>query len=435
MSYKQPEPVSTLVYDLWRDVSYAALMLAKNPTYTAVIIFTVALGIGSCATVYSLVDAVLFQSFPYDQPARLAYLFTPIANVDLPPGTFGPSNGDFFDIKRQSHSFLDMSHFQQAVYSASATGSAERIGAAKVDSNFFRTLGVEPELGRAIMSDDEQPGAPAVAVVSHGTWQAMFGRCGDILERSIGLDGSSYHIVGVMPDGFAYPHKAELAQGNGHIELTQVWVPLVLTPRQMRVRDGIGPTTIVRLKGGITDKAARSDVTSIISRLNKLHSADMQTSNVLLSPFLQVSLGPIRPLMLLLVGSVCLVFLIACANAAGLMLAHGAGRSHELAVKSALGASRSRLIRQMLTESLIVSMSASIVGVMLAWLLLRLLLRLAGAEIPRMQDAVINPDILAFLVPLSILTPDWLFILHTRIFAFTPDSRCPRRRVDRRSTG
>lgn len=387
-----------------RDFRFGLRTLLKYPSFTIATILTLALGIAGCTAIFSLVNAVLIRSLPYGEPSGLVYLFTPIAGVDLPVGVFGPSNADFLDLKSQSRSFRDMTHFQQAIYNLGVDDRVERIGAARVDADFFKTLQAEPEVGRQIGASDEQPGSDHVIVVSHALWQSMFGGTSDILGRALRLNGKPYQVIGVMPADFRFPHKSELVNGNGHIETTDIWLPSALTSQQSADRDDLSGVAIARLRPGVTLQQAQTEMTTIMSHLDLLHSEDMRGWSALLKPFLETALGPVRPLMRLLLGSVCFVLLIACANAAGLFLARSADRAHELGVRATLGADRVRLVRQMLTESLMLGTASGIVGIALALLFLHALLKLDPGDIPRMKDATVDIRVIVFLVLVTLLT-------------------------------
>jgi putative ABC transport system permease protein len=390
--------------DLIQDFRFGLRTLFKYRSFTVVIIATLALGIAGCTTIFSLVKAVLIGSLPYGEPSRLVYIFTPLAQVDLPVGVFGPTNADFSDLKNQNHSFAEMTHFQQAIYNLGVDDRVERIGAAKVDSDFFRTLHAAPEVGRAIETSDERPGSERVVVVSHALWQSMFGGTREILGRTLRLNGTQYQVIGVTSADFGFPHKSDLAHGNGHIETTDVWLPSALTSEQSADREDFGGVAIARLRPGATLEQAQTEMTMIMSRLDSLHAEDMRGWSALVKPFVDTALGPVRPLMRLLLGAVCFVLLIACANAASLFLTRAADRAHELGVRASLGAPRMRLVRQMFTECLMLSTASGIVGIGLAFLFLRAILKLDPGDIPRMQDARLDISVLAFLVSVTVLT-------------------------------
>jgi predicted permease len=390
--------------DLAHDVRYGLRTMVKHRSFTVVTMLTLALGIGACTAIFSLVNAVLIQSLPYGEPDRLVYAFTPNPLWNLPAEVFGPSNADFFDLKKQSKSFSATTLFAQTTYNLAGNDRAERVGGAKVDADFFATLEVAPELGRSFDQKDEQPGSEHVAVINHALWLTVLGGRRDILGSALSLDGVPYRVIGVMPAEFAYPQKSDLAYGNGHVETTDLWVPSALTPQQKAEREALDGFAVARLRPGVTVREAQAEMKTIMSHLNLLHNPDTRGWGALVKPFRESALGPVRPLMWLLMGTVGFVLLIACGNAANLLLARAAARSHELGVRATLGARRSRLLRQMLTESLMLSAAAGTVGVGLAWLFLHALLKLNPGDIPRMDDARIDLRVMGFVVFVTVLT-------------------------------
>lgn len=397
--------------DLQQDVRFGLRTLFKHRSFTFMTVLTLALGIGACTAIFSLVNAVLIRSLPYGEPERLVYLFTPNPHWNIPAEAFGPWNADFFDIKKQSHSFAEMTLFRQATYNLATDDRLERVGAATVDADFFRTLQSAPEFGRVISISDEQPGNDRVVVISYALWQSMLGGNADILGHTLCLDGTPYRVVGVMPPDFGYPHKSDLAYGNGHVETTQLWLPSALTPQQRADREGSDGFAVARLKPNVSLREAQAEMSTIMSRLDLLHRPDMRGWVALVKPFRDAALGPVKPLMWLLLGAVGLVLLIACGNAANLLLARAASRTHELGVRATLGAQRGRLLRQMLTESLMLGAVAGFVGIGLAYLFLHALLKLDPGDIPRMQDATLDLRVMAFLVFVTVLTSIFFGIL------------------------
>src|ERR1700734_3644107 len=305
-----------LAEDLMQDARYGVRTLAKSPAFTFVAIFTLALGIGASTAIFSLIHAVLLRSLPYGDSARLVYLYTPNPRYNLPAEIFGPSNADFFDLKRQSQSFSDITHFDQPTFSLNTADSVIRVGAARVDANFFSTLQAAPELGRTINTTDDQPGHDRVLLISHALWQSAFNQRADILTQSVLLDAKSYRIIGVMPPAFQYPHASDLPYGNSSIHDTQIWVPFALTPQQIADRESSTGNAIARLKPGATIASAQAETSALMSHLDRLHTPDTQGNGALIESFNDTAIGAVRPLMRLLFGAVLFVFLIACGNAA-----------------------------------------------------------------------------------------------------------------------
>jgi len=389
---------------LIQDTHYGMRTLRRSPGFTITAVLTLALGIGACSAIFSLVNAVLIRSLPYGDAGRLVYLYTPNSRYNLAPEMFGPAYGDLYDIKRDSHSFQDITAFDQSVFSLASQGSAERVSAARVDGDFFQTFQSSPEFGRVITADDNEPGHDKVAIISHALWQSMFGSTADILHRPLVLDGRSYEIIGVMPQGFEYPHASDLPYGVPQYKTTQVWVPLALTPHDMAERDNSSGVAVGRLKSGVTIAEAQAELSAIMARLDKLHDPQMQGWGALVENFVDSTVGNVRSLLWLLLGAVSLVSLIACGNAANLLLARAASRMRELGVRVALGAGRNRIVRQLLTEALLIGVAAGTIGVGLAFFFLRILPHLDPGNIPRLNEASLDMRVLLFTIAASLFT-------------------------------
>ena len=399
-----------LVDSIAADLRYAARQLRRNRGFATVAILTLALGIGATTAIYSLVSAVLLRSLPYGHAEQLVYLYTPNAHIPVPPEVLTPTNADFHDIRQSNHSFSAATQFAQAHYSLSTTQSSERVGAAKVDGQFFSTMELSPQPGRAINDEDNQPGHDHVAVISQFLWRSQFNNRADILSIGIDLDGSAYRIIGVMPPDVRYPSFGEMRYGNASIHHTDIWIPLALTAADMADRVNPNYYAIARLKSGVSVTQAQADMSVTMQRLDRLHTVDFlgNGSNhgwtALVKSVRDTAVGPVRPLLRLLLGAVCCVLWIACGNTASLLLARTAARSHEFGVRATLGAERTRLIRQLLTESLLLSSIAGVAGIALGWLGLHLLLRLDPGDIPRLQQASLDARALLCVTALVFLT-------------------------------
>jgi putative ABC transport system permease protein len=391
---------------LLQDTQYGVRTLRRSPGFTITAVSTLALGIGACTAIFSLVNAVLLRSLPYGDPDRMVYLFTPNPHIAVPPDVMTPSYADFYDIERESHSFARMSVFEQAMFNVAIGDSVERLSAAKVDEKFFETLESAPLIGRAIGRDDNVPGHSRVAVISDSLWQSMFGGSTDILNRSLSLEGARYRIVGVMPPAFLYPSSSDLPYGNPGIKATHIWIPLALTAKQKAEREPGSDEAIARLRPGVSVREAQAEMGGIMKRLDQLHSGGELGKGwgALVKNFMDNAVGPVRPLMWLLLGAVVLVLLIACGNAANLLLARAANRMRELGTRAALGAGRWRIVRQLLTESLLIGVAAGLIGIGLAYAFLHLLLRLDPGDIPRLKEASLDTRVLFFTVGASLLT-------------------------------
>ncbi len=395
-----------LLDDLLQDLRYGLRALSKNPGFAIVTVLTLALGVGSCTAIFSVVNAVLLRSLPYGQADRLVYLFTPNPHfgADIPVEAFGPSYADFFDLQRESHSFSSMSLFEQTTYSTDMGNIAVRVEGARVDAQFFSTLESFPELGRTISADDDRPGHGNVVLISHGLWQSMFAGDARILTQSLRMNGALYRIIGVMPAAFRYPHALDFPPGVSAAGDSDVWVPLALSPQQKAERNDLSGNAIARLKPGVSRQKAQAEMRTLMVPLDLLHAADMRGFGAYVKPFRDSAVGSARVLMWLLAGAVCLVLLIACGNAACLLLARAAARTHELGVRATLGAAKGRIIRQMLTESLLLGLGGGAAGVVLAYVFLHGLLRLNPGDIPRLNEASIDTRVLGFTLAVAVLT-------------------------------
>lgn len=395
-----------MIEQFHQDLWYGLRSLGSNRAFTAVFIVTLGLGIGSCTAIFSLMTAVMFPPLPYGDVGRLVYLTTPNRNVgEVPPEAFVPDNADFADLKRQSGSFSAMTQFRQEKFKLDRPGFS--LSGAAVDAAFFSTLEVEPQLGRALNADDNQADNASVVVISHSVWLQLFNGDPAVIGKPLQLNGKFHRVIGVMAAGFNFPRKSEIDEGDSHIDATDVWVPLALTAKQRANRGLSGDNyALARLKQGVSSRQAEAELSSIMQRLDPLHDPGTfrQGWYAYIKSFRQQFEGSSRSLLLLLMGAVSFVLLIACGNAASLLLARSANRSHELGVRATLGAGRDRLIRQMLTESLLLGTGGGFVGVILAWVFLRLLLKLDPGNIPRLQEATLNAKVLAFAVTIMFLT-------------------------------
>jgi putative ABC transport system permease protein len=378
------------------DLQYAVRIFAKSPAFTLMAVLTMAMGIGANTAIFSLVNAVLLRSLPYGDPSRLAYIWTPNDHFKAPvPRELSPTDGDFFDFQRLSHSFSDMSLFSPTGFRMEG---GDHIEGAVVGENFFRTLGVKPELGRTIEPEDGR-----VVVISHEIWLAKFAGDSHALGQSLRLDGKPYSVIGVMPPSFHFPSKNEVPDSS-LTKAAEVWIPVVLTPKEKADHDGnCCDGVLARLSPGVSFKQAQAEMSSLMVGIDKKH-AQLQGWSVWVAPFIETIVGPVRTLIWMLMGSVSLVLLIACGNIANLLMARAAGRVHEMGVRSALGAERTRLIRQMVTEAMVLAGAGGAIGVLFASAGVRLLLRLNPGDIPRIDETTVDGRVLLFSIASSIVT-------------------------------
>jgi len=392
--------------DLWQDLRYALRAVRRSPGFTATVLLTIALGTGATTAVFSLLNAILLRPLPYNDAARLVYIWTPNVHVKPPAiQEIGPGYAAYAEWRRLDHSFSEIGLFEhRSFHLATNGGGAVLLGGARVSGTFFRTLGVTPERGRTITEDDDQPGHNHVAVISDALWRGPFGGDRHILDRQLVVDGKSYRIAGVAEPGFSFPRKGELPGDEGQADaITQVWIPFGFTQKEKaNDEDGIA---IGRLRPGVSLKQAQTEMSSIVQRLPPAHSdfaSDGWTA--LVKPLIDTVVGDVRPRLWLLLAAVFVVLLIACGNVATLLMARAAGRLHETGVRSALGAGGGRLARQALTESMLLAGGGGLLGLLFAWGGIRLLQRLNAGEIPRVGETSIDVNVLLFMLGVSLVT-------------------------------
>jgi len=334
-----------------RDLRFAARQLFKSPGFAAAAIVTLALGIGANTAMFSVVEGVLLSPLPYPDAGRLVTVWQSRPSVKQ----IGISYKDFRDWQRASHSFESIAAYMWTRYSLSGEGAPENIEGMKVASGFFATLGVKPALGREIAPSEDTGGAAPVAVISDRLWKARFGANTRAIGQSIDLDGVNYTVIGVAPRGFRFWLDSDvytsIARG----------APQILLERSVH---GIGG--IARIRSGVSLAQAGEELSIIQRNLDRLYPADDHNIGIDLVPLKQQMVGNIRPTLLLLLCAVGLVLAIACANIANLLMARSAGRVRELGVRSALGATRARIVRQLLTESVILAFAGALPGALLA---------------------------------------------------------------------
>jgi putative ABC transport system permease protein len=389
---------------LQRDLRNCVRLFARSPGWTATSLCALALGIGAAVTIFSLIDAVLLRSLPFGDAERLTYLWTPLPRYKTLPHEMAPSYADVLAYRQQSRSFSGITAFRLRTMTLNAQGGASRVAVAVVLGNFFETLQATPIVGRVIDTADESSGDTHVAVISDALWTSQFHRGLSALGQTIRLNGAAFRILGVMPPGFVFPHQNDYRLAPADLKRTDVWVPAELTPRQRTDRMVACDAAVGRLRPGVTLERAQAEMSVIQRGLDRLNLREMQGSQSLLVSLRESAVGPVRPLMWLLAGAVFLVLLIACDNVANLLMARSAARGHEMGVRTALGAPRSRLLRQMLTESIVLSITGGAIGVLLCTLAVRLLAVINPGDVARLDELSVDWRVLAFSLAISIAT-------------------------------
>lgn len=384
---------------LWRDVRYAFRQLWNAPAFTVAAVLTLALGIGANTAVFAVVDAVVLRPLPYPQPDRLvSFESWETAHGAPHPETLSYPN--FFDFRAANRVFEHLVCYRDDEFSIAGTSQAIHVDGEIVSWDLFDALRVSPELGRGFLPEEETPGVN-VAVLGHELWQTQFGADRHIVGRSIPISGKPFTIVGIAPAGFRFPANnpsVQLWTTLARDALVSQGHPLT-EQRGARVLQVIG-----RPKDGVTLNAARAQLNSIASALAIQYPENKTRSSTYIRPELERLIGDTRKPMLMLLAAVFLVLLIACANIANLILARSVERQREMAVRSAMGASRQAMIRQLLTESLALACIGSLAGVFLAFACLRLFLPLAGDSIPRISQAKMDAHVLVFSIALALFT-------------------------------
>ncbi|MDQ2841374.1 MAG: ABC transporter permease [Acidobacteriota bacterium] len=381
-------------------------MLKAAPSFSAIAVLVIALGIGATAAIFSLVNAVLLRSLPFGDPQNLVYLWSPNARFTGAPREVAPNVPDFYDWQRLSHSFSSVALLERKAANFVRGGSASRIGVAFVTGEFFRTLEVLPELGRSIDKRDDQPGHEQVAVIGDAFWRSHFASDPQILGKQIQFNRKQYTVIGVMPKEFGFPSDNDIPYAHSGFAQTDVWLPLAYTADQKSNRKDFasGDAAIGRLRRGVSAPAAQQELKTIESRLDPLYPEMWRGWTALVTPLVETIIGPVEKMLWLLLGAVGLVLLIAISNVANLLLTRVTARAHEMGIRAALGAGRSRLIRQLLTDSLLLSCLGGALGIGLAYAAVHLLAKLNPGNIPRFEAASVDLRVLLIAVALSIAT-------------------------------
>lgn len=382
---------------LWQDLVYGGRALRKSPAFTLVAVLTLALGIGANTAIFGIVNAVLLHPLPYPHPQQLVIAWETDTNRKITRGTAPPA--DFLDWRSESHAFQGMAAYQSWLFNLSGAGDPEQLWGVHVSPGFFPMFGVKLALGRTFRADEEQPGHDHVVIISHGIWAQHFGSDPGMIGRSITLDDKPFLVVGILPAGFNL-------LGFGHA--LDLWMPLSFLPDEIR-RDNPSLIVFARLKDHTSLEQANTDLGTIAGRLAAEYPATNQGTGVRVVGLHDDLYGYIGNPLLVLLAVVGLVLLIACANVANLMLSRSAGRQREVAIRSALGARRFRLIRQLLTESILLGLLGGALGLLLAYGAFRLLPLVLPAPgtpggIPHEEWIGMNLPVLMFTIVVAILT-------------------------------
>ncbi len=375
---------------LWQDIRYGARVLLKNPGFTAIAVLTLALGIGANTALFSVVNGVLLNPLPFPNPDRLVAVYSKTQDFD----ESSISYPNFLDWQRDNNCFAKLSSFRSEEYNMTGEGEPERLHGHMVSADFFSALGINPLLGRDILPEEDKPGAAPVALIGDGLWKRKFGMSRDLLGKRITLNGKGYTVIGVMPGQIT-----DLSPSDVYVPIGQ-WTDPTFLNRGV----SMGMNAIGRLKPGVTFEQASAEMSSIGARLAAAYPDTNKGSGIKLVPLKTDVVGSVKGVLLVLLGAVSFVLLIACANVANLLLARSTGRSREFAIRSALGASPGRVMRQLLTESVMLGIAGGGIGLLLAKWGTHAILAALPETLPRSDQIGIDGHVLLFTVGISLIT-------------------------------
>ncbi len=378
-----------------QDIRFAWRSLRKRPGFTLIVLFTLALGIGANTAIFTVVNAVLLAPLPYGQPERLIVLWSKNEkkNLTQQPTAFA----NFKDWREQNQNFEQLAAIRGESFGLTDRGELERVNGVRVTTNILSLLGVQPIAGRDFRPEEEKPEKASVALIGYGLWQRRYAANPGVIGGTVTLEGRAYTIIGVLPAWLKFPGMNVPPAG------AEVWIPFVPLPSELN-RSFANTRIVGKLKPGISLSQAQSEMNVIATRLEQQYPGDNSNVGVNVVPLHEVLTGHVRLGLWILLGAVGFVLLIACVNVANLLLARAAGRQTETAIRSALGASRWRVIRQLLTESLLLSLGGCLLGVLLASQGIALLTKTNAGNIPRIEEISLNGRVLGFTLVISCLT-------------------------------
>jgi putative ABC transport system permease protein len=379
--------------NLFSDLRLGLRILLRNPGFSATAILLLALGIGANTAIFSVVNAVLLRPLPYQDPSRIMQIWHVPPARSFPGLTlFSVSPANYLDWRSQNHSFEEMAAYGGARFNVGGQERPESIQAATVAPSFFSILRVQPLFGRGFTPDDDRPGQGHVLVLGNALWRQRYGADPAVVGRKIVLDGETYQVVGVMPPAFKFPSWAEL------------WTPLAWSDEKRAVRGNHNYLVIGRLKSGVDIRRAQAELSAISTRLEQLYPEDDKGWGAKIRTLREETVGDVRPALLVLLGAVGFVLLIACANVANLVLGKILARKKEIAIRSALGATRFAILRQVLAETILLSLAGGALGLFLASFGTTLIVKFLADRLPRFAEITLDGSVLAFTVFLALFS-------------------------------